>query len=135
MSFLPELIPECSPFQGSNLIQTKIAPPSDKSGNQSPIVAFILLERYNAIKLVQSIHSSLAALSKVIRGTQLVASDVQNLAAALLNQEVFFFYDNVENICDNVQSPFLMIDPLLRKYSFEKVISWEKIYLCYEESL
>ena len=85
-----ELISKFPTFQGSNLIQTKIAPPSDKSGNQSPIVAFILLERYNAIKLVQSIHSSLAALSKVIRGTQLLASDVQNLAAALLNQEVFF---------------------------------------------
>ena len=87
-----ELISEFPTFQGSNLIQTKIAPPSDKSGNQSPIVAFILLERYNAIKLVQSIHSSLAALSKVIRGTQLLASDVQNLAAALLNQEVFFVF-------------------------------------------
>lgn len=70
------------------MIQTKIAPPSDKSGNQSPIVAFVQLERYNAIKLVQSIHSSLAALSKVIRGTQLLTSEVQNLAAALLNQEV-----------------------------------------------
>ena len=75
-------------LQGSNLIQTKIAPPSDKSGNQAPIVAFIQLERYNAVKLVQGIHASLAALSKVIRGTQLLTSDVQNLAAALLNQEV-----------------------------------------------
>ena len=47
-----------------------------------------MLERYNAIRLVQTVHQSLAALCKVIRGTQLVNKDVQNLAAALLNQEV-----------------------------------------------
>lgn len=36
----------------------------------------------------QSIHHSLAALSKVIRGTQLLTPEVQKLATALLNQEV-----------------------------------------------
>lgn len=60
----------------------------EKSGNESPIVSFIQLERYNAIRLVQTVHQSLASLSKVIRGTQLLNKDVQNLAAALLNQEV-----------------------------------------------
>ncbi|XP_074649972.1 cytoplasmic dynein 2 heavy chain 1-like [Tubulanus polymorphus] len=73
--------------QGSQLIQMKVAPPTEKSGNESPILSFIVLERYNAIKLVQSVHQSLAALSKVIRGTQLLTKDVQNLAAALLSQE------------------------------------------------
>lgn len=38
--------------------------------------------------LPQSIHQSLAALSKVIRGTQLLTPEVQKLATALLNQEV-----------------------------------------------
>lgn len=38
--------------------------------------------------MLQSIHQSLAALSKVIRGTQLLTPDVQKLASALLNQEV-----------------------------------------------
>ena len=66
----------------------KVAPPTEKSANESPIISFILLERYNAIRLVQTVHQSLAALSKVIRGTQLLNKDVQNLAAALLNQEV-----------------------------------------------
>lgn len=68
----------------------KIAMPSDKTGTQSPSLSFLLLERYNGIRLVQSIHASLAALSKVIRGTQLLTSDVQKLAGALLEQEVFF---------------------------------------------
>ncbi len=65
-----------------------MAPPSDKSGSDSPVKSFILLERYNGIKTVQAVHASLAALSKVIRGTQLLTSDVQHLAEALLNQEV-----------------------------------------------
>ena len=66
----------------------KVPPPSDKGSSGSPVTAFVLLERFNAIKLIQVVHSSLAALSKVIRGTQLLASDVQTLAAALMNQEV-----------------------------------------------
>lgn len=66
----------------------KVAPPVEKSGSESPIVSFIQLEKYNAIRLVQTVHQSLASLSKVIRGTQLLNKDVQNLAAALLNQEV-----------------------------------------------
>ncbi|XP_064610087.1 cytoplasmic dynein 2 heavy chain 1-like isoform X3 [Liolophura sinensis] len=73
---------------GSQLIQMKVLPPSDTSGHESPIVSFLRLERYNAVKLVQSIHTSLAALSKVIRGSQLVTTEVQNLAAALLTQEI-----------------------------------------------
>lgn len=74
----------------------KVAPPSDKSGSQSPITSFILLERYNAIKLVQSVHASLAALSKVIRGTQLLTSDVSKMAEALLNQEVCQFFETFD---------------------------------------
>lgn len=73
--------------QGTNLIQLKVSMPSDKSGKQSPTLSFLLLERFNGIKLVQSVHASLAALSKVIRGTQLLTSEVQKLAGALLHQE------------------------------------------------
>lgn len=40
------------------------------------------------LKIPQSIHQSLAALSKVIRGSQLLTPEVQKLASALLNHEV-----------------------------------------------
>jgi dynein heavy chain 2 len=65
----------------------KISPPSE-TGSDSPVTSFVLLERYNAITLVQTVHASLAALSKVIRGTQLLSSEVQALAGSLLKQEV-----------------------------------------------
>ncbi|XP_040902456.1 cytoplasmic dynein 2 heavy chain 1 [Toxotes jaculatrix] len=71
--------------QGSTLIHQKVAPPTE--GHGSPVLSFIALEQFNAIRLVQSIHQSLAALSKVIRGTQLLTPEVQKLATALLNQE------------------------------------------------
>uniref|UniRef100_A0A8D3C9S8 Cytoplasmic dynein 2 heavy chain 1 n=1 Tax=Scophthalmus maximus TaxID=52904 RepID=A0A8D3C9S8_SCOMX len=71
--------------QGSTLIHQKVATPAE--GHGSPVLSFITLEQFNAIRLVQSIHQSLAALSKVIRGTQLLTPDVQKLATALLNQE------------------------------------------------
>ncbi|XP_034521541.1 LOW QUALITY PROTEIN: cytoplasmic dynein 2 heavy chain 1 [Ailuropoda melanoleuca] len=71
--------------QNSNLIHQKVSPPNDRPG--SPILSFIILEQFNAIRLVQSIHQSLAALSKVIRGTTLLSSEVQKLASALLNQK------------------------------------------------
>ena len=74
--------------QGLNLIQSAVSPPSDKSGTDPPVKSFLLLERYNAVRTLQSVHASLAALNKVIKGTQLLSSDVQHLASALINQEV-----------------------------------------------
>ncbi|XP_068004360.1 cytoplasmic dynein 2 heavy chain 1 [Melanerpes formicivorus] len=71
--------------QSSNLIHQKVSPPVEQQG--SPILSFIMLEQFNAIRLVQSIHQSLASLSKVIRGTSLLSSEVQRLASALLNQK------------------------------------------------
>ncbi|XP_008581746.1 PREDICTED: cytoplasmic dynein 2 heavy chain 1-like, partial [Galeopterus variegatus] len=71
--------------QNSSLIHQKVSPPNDRQG--SPILSFIVLEQFNAIRLVQSVHQSLAALSKVIRGTTLLSSEVQKLASALLNQK------------------------------------------------
>ncbi|XP_009895076.2 cytoplasmic dynein 2 heavy chain 1 [Dryobates pubescens] len=71
--------------QNSNLIHQKVSPPVEQQG--SPISSFIMLEQFNAIRLVQSIHQSLASLSKVIRGTSLLSSEVQRLASALLNQK------------------------------------------------
>jgi len=81
----------------------KVSLPSDKTGSDPPIKSFILLERYNAIKLVQSVHASLAALSKVIRGTQLLTKEVQDLAAALLNQEVS------ANLCSSCINIFICL--------------------------
>ncbi|MBN3304013.1 DYHC2 protein, partial [Amia calva] len=78
--------------QGSSLIHQKVSPPSKSQG--SPVLSFIILEQFNAIRLVQSIHQSLAALSKVIRGTSLLTSDVQKLATALLNQECPLSWQN-----------------------------------------
>ncbi|KAJ7995299.1 hypothetical protein DPEC_G00243100 [Dallia pectoralis] len=78
--------------QGSSLIHQKVAPPSEGQG--SPVLSFIILEQFNAIRLVQGIHQSLAALSKVIRGTSLLTADVHKLATALLNQECPLSWQN-----------------------------------------
>lgn len=61
-------------------------PPSDMI--DSPVHAFVSLERYNAIRLVQVVHSSLKDLNKVIKGTILLSSNVQKLASSLLKNEV-----------------------------------------------
>ncbi|KAI3354358.1 hypothetical protein L3Q82_018881, partial [Scortum barcoo] len=78
--------------QGSTLIHHKVSLPTE--GHGSPVLSFITLEQFNAIRLVQSIHQSLAALSKVIRGTQLLTPEVQKLATALLNQECPLTWQN-----------------------------------------
>ncbi|XP_043547742.1 cytoplasmic dynein 2 heavy chain 1 isoform X2 [Chiloscyllium plagiosum] len=78
--------------QGSQLIHQKLSPLNEKQG--SPIQSFIALEQYNAIRLVQSIHQSLAAMSKVIRGTSLLTPSVQKLATALMNQECPLSWQN-----------------------------------------
>ncbi|XP_037796301.1 LOW QUALITY PROTEIN: cytoplasmic dynein 2 heavy chain 1-like [Penaeus monodon] len=71
--------------QGGNLIQAKVATPSSTA--ESPVKSFIQLEYYSVISIVQTVHRSLAQLSKVIRGTLLLTSDVQKLADSLLSQE------------------------------------------------
>ena len=53
--------------QGTNsVIHLKIDVPRVR--NDMPILQFIQLERYNAIQIVQKVHYSLSALSKVMRG-------------------------------------------------------------------
>ena len=76
--------------QGQNLIHAKLPTLSSgkRGSSESPVHAFVTLERYNAIKAVQFVHLSLAALSKVLRGNQLLTSDVQTVGSALINLEV-----------------------------------------------
>ena len=53
-----------------------------------PLLAFLLLERQMAIKLLQQVHGDLSKISKVIRGTLLLTTDVKQNATALLKHEV-----------------------------------------------
>ncbi|XP_076054654.1 dynein cytoplasmic heavy chain beethoven [Oratosquilla oratoria] len=71
--------------QGANLIQAKTTPPP--ATGDSPVRAFVMLEYHTALTVVQTIHRSLAALSKVIRGALLLTNEVQTLADSLLRQE------------------------------------------------
>lgn len=68
------------------MISKRVAPPSDKL--DCPVLEFVCLERYNAVRLVQLVHVSLAELNKVIRGNALLSSQVQKLASSLLKNEV-----------------------------------------------
>ena len=86
--FMTSMTCVCVCVQGSELISKKVSPPSDKL--DSPVLAFISLERYNAVRLVQAVHSSLANLNKVLRGSALLTTDVQRLARALLKHEVIY---------------------------------------------
>ncbi len=72
--------------QGSNLLQMKMAAPHD-DGEADPIKAFVHLEFYNAVQLIQAIHKSMSGLVKVIRGTQLLDEKVSTLADSLMRQE------------------------------------------------
>ena len=85
--------------QGSSLLQMKLAPPgseiSDSGGSSTPrptsqgdpVSAFVQLEFYNAVTLLQKVHKSLVGLSKVIRGTALLDETVSKLADFLMRQE------------------------------------------------
>lgn len=55
---------------------------------ESPVHAFVALEHYNAIRLVQLIHNSLRNLNKVIKGTMLLSANVQKLGNSLLKNQV-----------------------------------------------
>jgi dynein heavy chain 2 len=70
--------------QGTGILQLKIQQPNGQDNN--PMKAFIELEFFNGVSLIQNIHKSLAGLSKVIRGTNLLTGKVINLASCLLQQ-------------------------------------------------
>ena len=71
--------------QGSGMLQLKLQSPQGESKN--PIKSFVDLEFYNGISVLQSVHKSLAGVSKVIRGSSLLDEKVAKLASSLLQQQ------------------------------------------------
>ena len=57
----------------------------------SPVVSFITQEHYNPLRLVQSVHSSLAVLNKVLRRSFLLTTDVLKLARSRLHMTTHEF--------------------------------------------
>lgn len=89
----------------------KLVAPVEEEG-ESPIVAFLRLEVYNGIALVQRVHNQLAALSRAIRGTAVLTAHTKTLAASLLQHQVNtvhllfsdIFYIIVVSVVKNVHS-------------------------------
>ncbi|KFM70535.1 Cytoplasmic dynein 2 heavy chain 1, partial [Stegodyphus mimosarum] len=75
--------------QGSQIIHLQLTPPQfDKEMEEEPpVLSFIRLEYYSGVRLVQNVHSSLASISKVIRGAILLTDDIHTLATSLLKHE------------------------------------------------
>ena len=67
------------------------------------------LERYNAITLVQRVHSSLAALNKVLRGSSLLTPAVQKLASSLLKNEVRVLIKSIQKDTSAVLRNFVEV--------------------------
>ncbi|CAL1265870.1 unnamed protein product [Larinioides sclopetarius] len=74
--------------QGSNIIHLQLtAPQFNQMAEEPPILSFIRLEYYSGVRLVQSVHASLASISKVIRGAILLTDEIHALATSLLKHE------------------------------------------------
>lgn len=58
----------------------------------TPLETFVMLEFRRAVELVQLVHQSLAAVSKVIRGTSLPNADALAIGGSLIRQEVISHY-------------------------------------------
>ncbi|XP_022659262.1 cytoplasmic dynein 2 heavy chain 1-like [Varroa destructor] len=70
--------------EGLNIHQQKL---DDFTEGDSPLETFMLNEYNAAIRLVQSVHSDLAEISKTIRGTILVTNSSASIAEQLLKLE------------------------------------------------
>ena len=71
--------------QGTGVLQLKLQPPN--ASDESSMKEFVQLEYYNGVGLLQSVHKTLAGVSKVIRGTSLLNDKVFKLAANLLRKD------------------------------------------------
>ncbi|CAL4059761.1 unnamed protein product, partial [Meganyctiphanes norvegica] len=96
--------------QGSNLIQAKVV--ANSGSGEAPVRAFIQLEYYSVVTIVQTVHRSLAALSKVIRGTLLLTTEVQKLAEAFLRQET---PGSWQQLWDGPEDPLEYMRSLIRR--------------------
>jgi len=72
--------------QGSKVLHDKYQLPND-SDSTPPVDSFVQLEHYNAIQIVQNVHSTLSSLAKTIKGSQLLSPSVQALAISLMHHE------------------------------------------------
>ena len=104
--------------QGSNLLQLKMNPPSEES-TKDPIKAFVQLEFFNAVNLIQSIHKSMAGLVKVIRGTQLLDEKISTFADSLMRQMTPIKW---QKMWDGPEDPMLYIKVVVEKAN--AVQSW-----------
>ena len=75
--------------QGSSLHTLNLAEVrKDADANpDSPLVSFLSAEWVGGVELIQSVHASLASLSRAIRGTAALTAATKRLAAALLRNE------------------------------------------------
>lgn len=55
---------------------------------KNPLEIFVMFEFRRAVELVQVVHQSLAAVSRVIRGTTILNSEALDVGRALVRQEV-----------------------------------------------
>ena len=91
--------------------------PNDE--NTDPIKAFVQLEFFNAVHLIQTIHKSMASLVKVIRGTQLLDEKVNSLAKSLMRQET---PGKWQKMWDGPEDPMMYIKIVVEKAT--AVQSW-----------
>lgn len=71
------------------LLQEKLLQPdvSDSDNAADPIDAFVKLEYYNVVSLMQSVHRTLGNMSKVIRGIMVPTEVLVSVADSLLKRE------------------------------------------------
>ena len=106
--------------QGSSLLQMKLHPPT--AGEKDPMKAFIELEFYNGVTLLQSIHKALSGLSKVIRGSALLDEKVSKLADSLLRQET---PGNWNKMWDGPEDPMDYLQVIVQKSN--EVQKWKSM--------
>ena len=73
---------------GSDLVKIVPEQMDQPTEDDPPLLAFLLQERQSAVVLLQRVHGDLSRISKVIRGSVLLTTDVKENAAALLKHEV-----------------------------------------------
>ena len=90
----------------------KIIAPSHEDSSSDPVKAFVQLEFYNAVQLIQCIHKSMASLVKVIRGTQLLDEKVSHLAENLMRAETPRRW---QKIWEGPEDPMLYVKVVVEK--------------------
>eukprot|EP00088_Acartia_fossae_P060344 TRINITY_DN72249_c0_g1_i1.p1 TRINITY_DN72249_c0_g1~~TRINITY_DN72249_c0_g1_i1.p1 ORF type:complete len:474 (-),score=40.40 TRINITY_DN72249_c0_g1_i1:72-1442(-) len=104
--------------QGSSMLHLNSNQPQESYN--SPVKDFIELEYFNGVNLIQTVHKSLAGISKILRGTALLSETTMSVASSILKHQTPEIW---QKLWQGPEDPNVYIKTIVAKA--QDVVKWK----------